>query len=70
MAKSYKPLDANGSSELEDLCDVIVGMLRKTWWECQHGPQQRITDLQAARISSFWYVVDPEGKGKTFRRSV
>jgi hypothetical protein len=70
MAESYKPLDANGSSALKDFCDVTIGMLRKTWWECQHGPQQRMTDPQAARISSFWYAADPEGKGKTFRRSV
>ncbi len=36
----------------------------------QHGPEQRLTDPQAARISSFWYAADPERKNKTFRRGI
>jgi len=29
-----------------------------------------MTDSQAARFSSFWHNADPEGKERTFRRSV
>jgi superfamily II DNA helicase RecQ len=70
MAESYRFSDVDKTSALKDLCDVTSEVLRKTWWECQHGPDQRMTDPQAARISSFWHAADPEGKGKTFRRSI
>ena len=70
MAESYRSSSNTESNAFKDLCDITREVLRKTWWECQHGPQQRMTDPQAARISSFWYAADPEGKGKTFRRSV
>lgn len=53
MAESYKACKINESIELKDLCEITSKMLHKTWGKCQHGPQQRMTDPQAARISSF-----------------
>ena len=55
---------------LKDLRDISGRLLRETWQQCQHAPQQRMTDPQAARISSFWHAADPEGRDKVFRRAV
>ena len=69
MAASYKT-ETKDSNALKDLRDISGTLLRETWQQCQHGPQQRMTDPQAARISSFWQAADPEGRDKVFRRAV
>ncbi|KAF2158384.1 hypothetical protein M409DRAFT_61707 [Zasmidium cellare ATCC 36951] len=69
IAESYK-LRSEDSTTLIALRDTSLSILRQTWRECRHGTQQRLTDPQAARISSFWHAADPEGKNKTFRRSI
>lgn len=53
MAASYQSSETDDESGLHDLCEVSAKVLRETWQWCQHGPQQRMTDPQAARISSF-----------------
>ena len=69
MAVSYKA-ETEDSNALKDLRDISGRLLRETWQQCQHGPQQRMTDPQAARISSFWHAADPEGRDKVFPRAV
>jgi hypothetical protein len=69
MAASYKT-ETKDSNAPKDLRDISGRVLRETWQQCQHGPQQRMTDPQAARISSFWHAADPEGRDKVFRRAV
>jgi len=70
MASSYRIACAEDTSALQDLRDVSLALLHETSRWCQHGPEQRMTDPQAARISSFWSAADPEGKAKTFRRKM
>ena len=70
MADSYKHSDTEDSAALKDLRDISIKILRETWKWCQHGPEQRLTDPQAGRISSFWYAADPERKNKSFRRGI
>lgn len=70
MATSYKPSESEDCAGLRDLREVSNRLLRETWQWCQYGPQQRLTDPQAARISSFWLAADPEDKSKNFRRAV
>ena len=70
MAASYKACPAEDSAALKDLRDVSGRVLRETWQWCQHGSQQRMTDPQAARISSFWYAADPERRSMSFRRTL
>jgi hypothetical protein len=70
MAISYKPSDSDDSVALQDLRKVSTQLLTETWQWCQYGTRQRLTDPQAARISSFWHAADPEGKSRNFRRAV
>ena len=70
MAKSYKDEGGEEHTGLSDLQITSTRILRETWQTCQVGASQRMTDPQAARISSFWHQADPEGKAKTFRRVV
>ena len=70
MVDSYKSSELDDSAALIDLREVSVKVLRETWRWCQHGAAQRMTDPQAARISSFWHAADPEGRNKTFGRAI
>ena len=70
MATSYRPSETEDDLALKDLRKTSRKVLHETWKWCQHGSQQRMTDPQATRISSFWYSADPEGKSKNFRRAV
>lgn len=70
MAASYRLPETEGDDgALQDLCDVSQQLLFETWRSCQLGLEQRMTDPQAARISSFWHAADPEGKANSFRRA-
>ena len=53
MAASYKIAKPEPDPLLEDFCDVNRRLLMETYRSCQLGPGQRMTDPQAARISSF-----------------
>jgi hypothetical protein len=53
MAASYKIAKPEPDSLLQDFCDVNRQLLMETYRSCQLGPGQRMTDPQAARISSF-----------------
>lgn len=70
MVVSYRVPEAEDDVALSDLRQVSGQMLRETWRWCQHGTSQRMTDPQAARISSFWHAADPESKNNAFRRTV
>ncbi|KAI4844030.1 hypothetical protein E4T44_06427, partial [Aureobasidium sp. EXF-8845] len=67
MAASYKISKPEPDTVLQDLCDISDQLLRETFRWCQLGPEQRMTDPQAARVSSFWLGADPEGKASSFR---
>ena len=70
MISSYRASQTDDEEALQDLREVSLELLRETWRSCQRGPGQRMTDPQAARISSFWHAADPEGKAKNFRRTL
>ncbi|KAK6398430.1 hypothetical protein LTR81_025506 [Elasticomyces elasticus] len=53
MVSSYKIEDGDEDVGLSDLRITSTKLLSKTWKGCQQGPDQQMTDLQAARISSF-----------------
>jgi superfamily II DNA helicase RecQ len=70
MAASYKVSKPEPDTVLQDLCDVNEQLLRETLRSCQLGSEQRMTDPQACRISSFWHDADPEGNARSFRRNL
>ncbi|KAK4551266.1 hypothetical protein LTR86_011263 [Recurvomyces mirabilis] len=70
MVASYRPPETEDDRALLDLREVSAELLRETWRWCQQGREQRLTEPQAARISSFWQAADPERKNNTFRRAI
>lgn len=56
VAESYKLSSVEANSTLQMLHDISNQVLSQVWRECQHGPQQRLTDPQAVRVCSFWHA--------------